>query len=115
MAVEQDRAKWLVALNCGIERCSNDFFKAASPKMHSLGVGDFYFDTHVEADEHHSIMGLEYIPHNLSDHRKAVLIAKAMEGITLWASMLHSWIGISVFPLFSEYGELAPRRVLALN
>jgi hypothetical protein len=38
-----------------------------------------------------------------------------MEGISLWASMLHSWIGISVFPLFNEYGELVPRRVLALN
>jgi hypothetical protein len=32
MAVEQDRDKWLVALNCGIERCSNDFFKVVAPK-----------------------------------------------------------------------------------
>jgi hypothetical protein len=115
MAVEQDRSKWLVALNCGIEKCSNDFFKAVAPKMHNLGVGDRYFDIHVEADEHHSIMGLEYIPNDLSDHRKSVLIAKALEGITLWAAMLHSWIGISTFPVFNEYGGLASRRCLYPN
>jgi hypothetical protein len=38
MAIEQDRDKWLVGLNSGIERCSNDFFKRAAPKMHSLGA-----------------------------------------------------------------------------
>jgi len=115
MAVEQDRDKWLVALNCGIERCSNDFFKVVAPKMHQLGAGDPYFDVHVDADEHHSIMGLEYISNDLSDQRKAVLIAKSLEGITLWAAMLHSWIGVTVFPVFNPYGALASRRHLAAN
>lgn len=115
MAVEQDRDKWLVALNCGIERCSNDFFKVVAPKMSALGAGDAYFDVHVEADEHHSIMGLEYISTELSDRRKEVLIAKSLEGITLWAAMLHSWIGITAFPVFNLDGSLARRRHLALS
>lgn len=115
MAVEQDRDKWLVALNCGIERCSNDFFKVVAPKMHALGVGDAYFDVHVEADEHHSIMGLEHMSTDLSDERKEVLIAKSLEGITLWAAMLHSWIGMTAFPVFDLDGSLACRRHVALS
>jgi hypothetical protein len=107
MAIEQDREKWLVGLNSGIERCSNDFFKAFAPKMHKLGVGDEYFDVHVEADEHHSIMGLDYIEQHDSDSvRGKILIAKALEGIELWASMIHSWIGISTYPKFNLKGEI---------
>ncbi len=60
------------------------FFKAVAPKMHEIGVGDAYFDIHVGADEHHSIMGLEYIepqdPESVSGHQ---LTAKALEGISL--------------------------------
>lgn len=105
LAVEQDREKWLVTINSGIERCSNDFFKAVAPKMHELGAGDIYFDVHVEADEHHSIMGLEY----LSDidplsHRAKVLLSKALEGVSLWASMIHSWIGVNASPAFELDG-----------
>ena len=37
MAIEQDRDKWLVGLNSGIKRCSNDFFNAVAPKVHTLG------------------------------------------------------------------------------
>lgn len=107
MAVEQDRDKWLVGLNSGIERCSNDFFKAAAPKMQSIGAGHAYFDVHVEADEFHSIMGLDYIdahdPHSL---RGRQLISKALEGISLWAAMLNSWIDVDVLPKFDLNGEL---------
>jgi hypothetical protein len=107
LAIEQDRAKWLVAINCGIERCSNDFFKAVAPKMHEMGKGHVYFDVHVEADEHHSIMGLEYIdtpdPNSL---RGRQLLAKGLEGISLWAAMLHSWINIDLFPRFNLDGSL---------
>ncbi|MGH8613311.1 MAG: iron-containing redox enzyme family protein [Gammaproteobacteria bacterium] len=107
LAVEQDRAKWLVAINCGIERCSNDFFKTIAPKMHELGVGHIYFDVHVEADEHHSIMGLEYIePQSPDSARGRELIAKALEGVSLWAAMLHSWINIDLFPRFHLDGTL---------
>jgi hypothetical protein len=52
--------------------------------MHEIGVGDAYFDIQVGADEHHSIMGLEYIepqdPESVSGHQ---LTAKALEGISL--------------------------------
>jgi len=107
MAIEQDRDKWLVGLNSGIERCSNDFFKAVAPKMHTLGAGDAYFDVHVKADEHHSIMGLEYIdPHDPQSPRGKALIAKALEGISLWASMLHSWIDIDLHPKFNLDGSV---------
>jgi heme oxygenase-like protein len=108
MAIEQDRDKWLVGLNSGIERCSNDFFKVVAPKMHAIGAGDAYFDVHVEADEHHSIMGLEYVaPQDAQSARGKILIAKALEGISLWAAMLHSWIGVDLHPRFSLDGSLA--------
>jgi hypothetical protein len=115
MAIEQDRDKWLVSLNCGIERCSNEFFKAVAPKMHAMGAGDPYFDVHVEADEHHSIMGLDYITKDPSEHRKSVLVAKSLEGITLWAAMIHSWIGITAVPVFANDGTLAKRKHLACD
>jgi Iron-containing redox enzyme len=115
MAIEQNRDKWLVALNCGIERCSNQFFKALSPKMHALGAGDGYFDVHVEADEHHSIMGLDYIRKDLTTKEQEVLVRKAMEGISLWAAMIHSWIGMSALPVFDLDGSLLARRSLDLR
>ncbi|MDR2091978.1 MAG: iron-containing redox enzyme family protein [Azoarcus sp.] len=107
IALGQDREKWLVGLNSGIERCSNEFFKVVAPKLHSIGAGDVYFDVHVEADEHHSIMGLEYIPSYTPDSfRGRQLISKALEGISLWAAMLHSWIGIDLLPKFDLEGNL---------
>jgi len=107
MAIEQDRDKWLVGLNSGIERCSNDFFKAISPKMHSLEVGDDYFDVHVEADEHHSIMGLEYIEcQNANSTRGKELIAKTLEGIELWGKMINSWIGVNLNCKFQLDGTI---------
>ncbi len=113
LAIEQDRAKWLVTINSGIERCSNDFFKVIAPKMHELGAGDAYFDVHVEADEHHSIMGMDYIqPINPESLRGRQLIAKALEGITLWAAMLHSWIDVEYFPVFNLDGTLKKRKLI---
>lgn len=108
LAAEQDRDKWLVTINSGIERCSNDFFKVIAPKMHEIGAGDPYFDIHVEADEHHSIMGLEFIDvHDPSSIRARQLLVKALEGITLWADMLHSWIGLDYHPRFNLDGSLS--------
>ena len=110
LAIEQDRAKWLVTINSGIERCSNDFFKAVAPKMYQLGVGDPYFDIHVEADEHHSIMGMDYLePLDPQSPLAQSLIAKALEGISLWAGMLHSWIGMDFIPHFDLDGSLKHR------
>ena len=107
LAIEQDRAKWIVTINSGIERCSNDFFKAVAPKMHQLGAGDPYFDVHVEADEHHSIMGMNYIESlHPESPRGRVLIATALEGVSLWAAMLHSWIDIDLVPHFELDGSL---------
>ena len=107
LAMEQDREKWIVAINCGIERCSNDFFKRVASKMHELNIGDIYFDIHVEADEHHSVMGLQHIQsHAFDSARGRQLIAKALEAVSLWASMLHSWIGMDVHPKFGMDGKL---------
>jgi len=107
LAAEQDREKWIVAINCGIERCSNDFFKQLAPKMRKLGVGDCYFDIHVEADEHHSVMGLEYIQSYANDSQRGQqLVAIALEAVALWGAMLHSWIKIDVHPRFDLTGKL---------
>ncbi|MHB8414335.1 MAG: iron-containing redox enzyme family protein [Acidiferrobacteraceae bacterium] len=108
MALEGDRYKWILTINSGIERCSNDFFKIAAPKMRTLGAGDTYFDIHVEADEHHSIMGMAHLePQDQDSVRGRQLIAKALEGVALWAAMIHSWIGLDVLPSFELDGTLA--------
>ena len=79
--------------------------------MHELGAGDEYFDVHVEADEHHSIMGLEFLSSvDPASHRAKVLLSKALEGVSLWAAMLHSWIGIGMLPVFNLDGTLAAER-----
>ena len=107
LALEADRYAWVLTLNSGIERCSNDLFKALAPKMRSLGAGDVYFDVHVEADEHHSIMGMDYLePQDPASARGRQLVARALEGVTLWAAMLHSWIGIDVLPQFGLDGRV---------
>jgi hypothetical protein len=78
--------------------------------MHTLGADDAYFDVHVTADEHHSIMGLEYIdPHDPQSPRGKALIAKALEGISLWASILHLWIGIDLHPKFNLDGSVVKK------
>jgi hypothetical protein len=107
LAIEADRYKWVLTINSGIERCSNFMFKALSPKMHEIGAGDPYFDIHVEADEFHSIMGMEHVtPQDPDTTRARQLIAKALEGVSLWAAMLHSWIGIEMLPQFDLDGSL---------
>jgi hypothetical protein len=107
LAIEADRYKWVLTINCGIERCSNDFFKAVAPKMSQIGAGDPYFDIHVEADEFHSIMGMEHLdPQDPNTIRGRHLIAKSLEGISLWAAMLHSWIGINMIPQFNLDGSV---------
>ena len=37
------------------------FFKAVAPKMHTRGAGDVYFDVHVDADEHCSIVDVAFM------------------------------------------------------
>ena len=65
-----------------------------------IGAGDIYFDVHVEADEHHSIMGLEHLTAiEPGSHRARPLLAKALEGVALWAAMIHSWIGVGMSPV----------------
>ncbi|MCI0427492.1 MAG: hypothetical protein L0Z46_05715 [Nitrospiraceae bacterium] len=57
-------------------------------------------------------MGLEYEyidPHDPQSPRGKVLIAKALEGISLWASMLHSWIGIDLHPKFNLDGSVVKK------
>lgn len=106
LALEQDRNKWLACLNSGIERCSNHFFIEMSKKLDELGANDPYFTVHVEADEHHSILGLDHLEPITDAHYQEVVIRKALEGISLWAFMLNSWIGVNRMPQFDLNGEL---------
>jgi Iron-containing redox enzyme len=112
LAEERDREKWIVTINCGIELCSNEFFKVVAPKMRSLGAGHAYFDVHVEADEFHSVMGLEHVAqHDTDSDKRRILIGKALEGISLWAAMIHSWIGLNTLPQFELDGRPADHAV----
>jgi Iron-containing redox enzyme len=107
LAIEQDRDKWLVAIHGGIARCSNDFFKVVALKLHELHAGDECFDAHVDVDEHRSLACLEHLRDvNSVSHRARVLVSKALEAVSLWASMIHSWLGIRVSPAFALDGTL---------
>ncbi|MCX7571315.1 hypothetical protein OS242_15285 [Tumebacillus sp. DT12] len=87
-------------------RCSNHFFIEMSKKLDELGANDPYFTVHVEADEHHSILGLDHLEPITDAHYQEVVIRKALEGISLWAFMLNSWIGVNRMPQFDLNGEL---------
>jgi hypothetical protein len=105
IAVEQDKEKWIVTINSGIELCSHLFFKVIAKKMHEIGAGHHYFDIHVEADEYHSIMGFKHInSYDPKSFRGSQLIAAALEGISLWGSMINSWIGVDYRPKFNNDG-----------
>lgn len=115
MAIEQDRSKWLACLNSGIERCSNHFFIKMSEKLDELDVNDPYFTVHVEADQHHFILGLDYLEAANDSFRREVIINKALEGISLWAFMLNSWIGINRMPEFDLEGNLLNKQATGIN
>jgi hypothetical protein len=52
-------------------------------------------------------MGLEYLSDiDPMSHRAQRLLSKALEGVSLWASMIHSWIGMRVLPAFKLDGTL---------
>lgn len=107
LALEADYYKWIATINCAIEKCSNDFFQAVAKKVCALGAADAYFDIHVEADEFHSIMGLEHLePLDPNSLMARQVVAKALEGVTLWTAMLHSWIGMSLVPQFQLDGTM---------
>lgn len=114
LAIEQDKEKWLVSINSGIELCSNLFFKVVAKKMTEISAGHDYFDIHVEADEFHSVMGLKHIKtYDPNSFRGKQLIACALEGISLWTSMLHSWINIKYMPVFDLNGVLKTNEELS--
>lgn len=108
MAIAHDRDKWVVGMNCGIERCSQQLFSYLAPKMRALGCGDYYFDIHQHADVHHSIMGLQYLPKIAPDSEHAKqLVMLGLEAISVWCAMLHSWMDErAVLPRFNINGEL---------
>ena len=52
--------------------------------------------------------GLEYLSDiDPASHRAKVLLSKALEGVSLWAAMIHSWIGMTVSTTFNLDGSLA--------
>jgi len=107
MATSGDREAWLVAMNCGIEKCSHILFSKITPVVESLGIGHKYFSIHVEADEYHSIEGLYHVePHSLENQRGRYLRQVAFNAISLWCGMLNSWVGVNEIPQFEESGQL---------
>jgi len=107
LAIEQNEEKWIAGINTGIELCSNLFFQVVAKKMHDIGAGHEYFDIHVEADQYHSVMGLEYISDYSSNPEKgAEILDAALRGISLWGSMINSWVGIFYIPKFRQDGSI---------
>lgn len=107
IAMERNIETWLVCINCAIEFCFYQFFIVTSKKMHSLNAGHFYFDTHVEADQFHSIMGLQFLQNDkYTEQEKDELITKSLNSISLWCAMANSWINHDCFPKFNLKGHI---------
>lgn len=107
IAVERDHDMWIATMNTAIERCFWLLFCEVASKMKELGAGHEYFDVHVTADEHHSTAGLAYLSKFAPQSpRAALIVGAALEGISLWTSMIHSWIGMSFCPIFNLDGTL---------
>ena len=106
IAFEYDVETWLAVMNSAIELCFYEYFKVLAPKMRAIGAGHQYFDVHVEADDEHSTIGLKFLAHILPDSAEAkVLTRKALDAISLWASMVHSWIGMNCNIHFGMTGK----------
>jgi hypothetical protein len=105
-AVYGDHNGWIATLNSAIEFCFWNFFSVISKKMHDIGAPHKYFDVHVVADQHHSVMGLKYLSDADDAAERARLVRKALDGMTLWSAMVHSWIGIQTSPRFASDGTL---------
>jgi len=103
-AAAGDHNGWMATMNSAIELCFWTFFKNTAAKMHEIGTPHRYFDVHVTADEHHSVMGLKYL-RDLDKQERLRLIRRGLDGITLWTAMVHSWIGMSISPRFSLDGN----------
>lgn len=103
-ALVGDHDGWLAVINSAVELCFWNFFKVTSRRMHQIGTPHKYFDVHVVADENHSTMGLKYLNGALNMNERRRLIRKALDGISLWTAMVHSWVGIQNLPRFDENG-----------
>jgi len=105
-AIERDINAWMAGINGAIEYCFYHFFEKVSKKMHQLGAGHHYFDVHVGADQYHSVMGLKHIEMGgLSAAGRDQLVRKSLNCVSLWTTMVHSWLGISVIPVFTLEGK----------
>ncbi|WP_374357164.1 hypothetical protein [Chitinimonas sp.] len=109
LAIEQDRDKWLAAVGFGFERCNRDLFSMVAPKMYELGADHTCFDKY---DGVADVKVLDYLNDNLDSRRRKIILSKVLEGITLWAAMLHSWIGIATMPMFDLDGRVIRRASL---
>ena len=110
IAMERDHDMWIATMQTAIERCFFIFFEVASRKMNELGAGHEYFDIHVTADEHHSTADLEFLSAvDPTSSRATALRTHALDGVALWAAMVHSWIGIPFHPRFDPEGKMLRR------
>jgi hypothetical protein len=106
LAIHADHNGWMACINSAIELCFYKFFAVTSVQMHSISAGDHYFDVHVESDAEHSIIGLRHLV-DLTDTEKVRLRRKAIDSVSLWYSMVHSWINLSIDLHLSDNGEKA--------
>lgn len=94
IALSGDHDLWLATINTALEFCFLRFFVAANARLTALGLSHPYFEAHVGADEQHSVLGLKYLRQPRGDTERHRLLVKALEGVSLWSQMAHSWLGM---------------------
>lgn len=113
IANSADVDRWLVAINCAMEKCSLDLLKVLARKTRELGVGDSYFDLNAETNQSHHVTGLEHIDlQSLDTSKGEKLILAALEGVQRWTVMLNSYVGVDCSPTFNLDGRIDKRKGL---
>ncbi len=113
LAIERDYELWIVMINLAIERAFLSLFSILNDKVNKLCVGHEYFSIHVVADVGHSLSGLEYLKVLDPKSRKgSFLIKKSLDSLSVWTTMIHSWIDVNLRPHFNNDGLIIKNNIL---
>lgn len=95
LVLTDDELAQLIGANAVSEGVASDFFSIVAPILRSIGMGDQYWEAHVNLDVDHSATYLEMIP--AVDRESALgqkLAQLVHDAFVLNAYMLNSWIGV---------------------
>ncbi|MEQ1870661.1 MAG: iron-containing redox enzyme family protein [Vicinamibacterales bacterium] len=92
LACTHDHDAWLGVMNTAVELCFHRLFLTAARRTRQIGCPHSYFDVHVHADAHHSVMGLGYLSPSLSQKQREKIVHRSLQAVALWSAMVDSWM-----------------------